>query len=86
MAKEWFACDIDGLAGFVFSALSSLVIEVVTDQDGVSMARTAAGLVPLCHPAPAHPFSALTAACPEMTSLAGLVRSFAAADRGRPRQ
>ena len=41
-------CDIDGLAGVVFSGLSSLVIEDVTDQDGVIVvrARTAGGPVP----------------------------------------
>jgi transposase len=38
-------CDIDGLAGIVFSGLSSLIIEDVADQDGVIMvrARTAGG-------------------------------------------
>ena len=48
MVAVWAACDIDGLAGIVFSGLSSLVIEDVTDQDGVIMvrARTAGGLVP----------------------------------------
>ena len=41
-------CDISDLAGIVFSGLSSLVIEDVTDQDGVIVvrARTAAGPVP----------------------------------------
>ena len=42
------ACDINGLAGIVFSGLSSLVIEDVADQDGVIVVRasTAAGPVP----------------------------------------
>src|SRR5512142_1756196 len=42
------ACDINGLAEIVFSGLSSLVIEEVTDQDGVIAVRaaTAGGLVP----------------------------------------
>jgi transposase len=42
------ACDVRGLAGIVFSGLSSLVIEDVTDQDGVIAvrARTAGGPVP----------------------------------------
>jgi transposase len=41
-------CDIDGLAWIMFSGLSSLVIEDVTDQDGVIVvrARTAGGPVP----------------------------------------
>ena len=40
-------CDIDGLAGVVFSGLASLVIEDVTDQEEVIAvrARTAIGLV-----------------------------------------
>ena len=46
------ACDIDGLAGIVFSGLPSLVIEDVTDQNCVIVivivvrARTAGGRVP----------------------------------------
>jgi transposase len=42
------ACDINGLVEVVFSGLSSLVIEDVTDLDGVIVvrARTAGGLVP----------------------------------------
>jgi transposase len=42
------ACDISELAGIVFSGLSSLVIEDVTDLDGVIVvrARTAGGPVP----------------------------------------
>ena len=41
-------CDISELAGIVFSGLSSLVIEDVTDPDGVIVvrARTAGGPVP----------------------------------------
>ena len=41
------ACDINELKGIVFSGLSSLVIEDVTDQDGVIVvrARTAGGPV-----------------------------------------
>jgi len=41
-------CDIGGLTGIVFSGLSSLVIEDVTDQDGVIVvrARTAGEMVP----------------------------------------
>ena len=41
-------CDINGLVEVVFSGLSSLVIEDVTDLDGVIVvrARTAGGLVP----------------------------------------
>jgi transposase len=42
------ACDTSGLVEVVFSGLSSLVIEDVTDPDGVIVvrARTAGGLVP----------------------------------------
>ena len=42
------ACDINGLAGIVFSGLSSLVIEDVADQNGVIVvgASTAGGPVP----------------------------------------
>ena len=42
------ACDINGLVKVVFSGLSSLVVEDVTDLDGVIVvrARTAGGLVP----------------------------------------
>ena len=41
-------CDINELAGIVFSGLSSLVIEDVADQDGVIVVRaaTAGGPVP----------------------------------------
>jgi hypothetical protein len=42
------ACDISELTGIVFSGLSSLIIDDVTDQDGVIVvqARTAGGPVP----------------------------------------
>jgi transposase len=55
-------CDIDGLAGIVFSGLSSLVIEDVTDQDGVIMvrARTTGG----------------PAACPRCGGLTGQVHGY----------
>jgi hypothetical protein len=45
----WSAgCDISELAGIVFSGLSSLVIEDVTDRDGVIVvrARTTGGPAP----------------------------------------
>jgi len=59
----WSArCDINDLAGIVFSGLSSLVIEDVTDQDGVIMvrARTPGGLV----------------ACPRCGARAGQVHGY----------
>jgi transposase len=56
------ACDISELVGIVFSGLSSLVIEDVTDQDDaiVVRARTAGGPVP----------------CPRCGSLTGQVHGY----------
>ena len=56
------ACDISELVGIVFSGLSSLVIEDVTDQDDVIVvrARTAGGPVP----------------CPRCGSLTGHVHGY----------
>jgi hypothetical protein len=46
------ACDINRLAGIVFSGYSSLVIEDLADQDGVIVVRaaTAGGPVPCPRP------------------------------------